>query len=186
MATAKKKKTRKPRKKTEPTPKELARNKALAASYPATSKQEFVETRKALDEALERLPDSQVAPTDIAERMQSLREACESEGISLELLAKKLKLNLEATQVKWDRKKREFVEFIDWEQRRRAIEMGIKAFGGYEKRPDVSINVNVDLESILRDPLLTPEQKRDMIADFRSKTISLPQSSVEEVVVEND
>jgi hypothetical protein len=101
----------------------------------------------------------------------SIREAAELEGITPHYIVKKLKELLTMKQPKWNQKLKRWDYFIDGELVRKCLEMGIKMHGGFDSGPQVKVNINVDLESILRNPHLSPEEKRKQIQNFRLYTL---------------
>jgi hypothetical protein len=146
--------------------------------------EQFDALRDQLDEALEISTGFPAVPPpddDLDPSITSLREALEEEGVTRHFLARKIKHLLEAKTPKWNMLTKRWDYFIDAELQRRLVEMGIKIYGGFDTGPQVKVNVNVALEGILRDPMLTPEQQREKIREFREKAISVAKEDVRQI-----
>jgi hypothetical protein len=91
-----------------------------------------------------------VLPTDMT-KLVGIQEAMDKEGVTPTFLVKWFKQLFTATVPKWNRNTGKWDYFVDLELVRRLLDMGFKLQGGYEQR-SVNINVNVDLETIIRDP----------------------------------
>ena len=158
------------------------------------------EIKAAVDEAVDKSPgpklpvkpETAVVETTYSDgsielqdtQLNSLREACEAEGMTMVYIAQKLKELMNAMTPKWNPGLKRWDYFIDIESRRRTLDMLIKIYGGYSADDRAqNLTLSAEVVNILRTDA-SPSQVRSQLNEYMTGLIG--QTSYVDVKPEED
>lgn len=115
---------------------------------------------------------SEVGPTsreygELAPADSDMAIALDFEGLSPPLIARKLRILLEASTPKWNKDGDCWDYFIDSELWRRVIEMVLKLRGDYAPEKRINVNIDMGLEELLKSSVgITPEEAEKKVKEY--------------------
>lgn len=123
-------------------------------------------------DGLKGVSQAEVGPTsreygELAPADSDMARALDHEGLSPPLIARKLRILLEASTPKWNKEEDCWDYFIDSELWRRVIEMVMKLRGDYAPEKRINLNIDASLEDLLRvSKGVTPEEAKAKIIEY--------------------